>query len=113
MNASVSVRSGETIILGGLVEKNSIENKSGIPFLSKIPFLGFLFGSHSDTGKRAEIVVFITPYVLDSPEEIETESARRKAALSETTDGLWEKGWSDSNLADPPKNRRGIKSLLK
>lgn len=113
MNASVSVRSGETIILGGLVENNNTENKNGIPFLNKIPFLGFLFGSASDTGKRSEIVVFITPYVLDSPEEIETESARRKAALSAESTGMWEKGWSDSNLADPPKNSRGWKSLLK
>ncbi|MEI6166956.1 MAG: type II secretion system secretin GspD [bacterium] len=113
MNASVSVRSGETIILGGLVENNNTANKNGIPFLNKLPFLGFLFGSATDTGKRAEIVVFITPYVLDSPEEIETESARRKAALSADSAGLWEKGWSDSNLADPPQNRRGIKSLLK
>ncbi len=113
MNASVSVRSGETIILGGLVEKDNTTDKTGIPFLSKIPFIGFLFGYASDNNRRSEIVVFITPYVLDSPEEIETESARRKAALSETSEGLWEKGWSDSNLADPPKNRRGIKSLLK
>jgi len=113
MNASVSVRSGETIILGGLVENNNTENKSGIPFLNKIPFLGFLFGTASDTGKRSEIVVFITPYVLDSPEEIETESARRKAALSSDATGMWEKGWSDSNLADPPKNSRGWRSLLK
>lgn len=113
MNASVSVRSGETIILGGLVENDSTNDKNGIPFLNKIPYLGFLFGSASDNTRRAEIVVFITPYVLDSPEEIETESARRKAALSSETDGLWEKGWSDSNLADPPKSRRGLKSLLK
>lgn len=113
MNAAVSVRSGETIILGGLVENTKTENKAGIPFLNKIPFLGFLFGSASDTGKRSEIVVFITPYVLDTPEEIETESARRKAALSGGADGMWEKGWSDSNLADPPKSRSGWKSLLK
>jgi len=113
MTASVSVRNGETIILGGLVKNDQTENKNGIPFLNKIPFLGFLFGSASDTGKRTEVVVFITPYVLDTPEEIETESARRKAALSGDTDGMWEKGWSDSNLADPPKGRSGWKSLLK
>ncbi|MEI6563005.1 MAG: type II secretion system secretin GspD [bacterium] len=113
MNASVSVRSGETIILGGLVENDKINNTSGIPFLNKIPGLGFLFGTASDTDKRTEIVVFITPYVLDSPEEIETESARRKSALSGGSDGMWEKGWSDSNLADPKKGRGGWKSLLK
>ncbi len=113
MNASVSVRSGETIILGGLVENDSTIDKNGIPFLNKIPYLGFLFGSASDNNRRAEIVVFITPYVLDTPEEIETESQRRKAALSEEANGMWEKGWSDSNLADPPKKRRGLKNLLK
>jgi general secretion pathway protein D len=113
MNASVSVRSGETIILGGLVENDSTIDKNGIPFLSKIPYLGFLFGSASDNNRRAEIVVFITPYVLDTPEEIETESQRRKAALSDEANGMWEKGWSDSNLADPPKSRRGLKNLLK
>ena len=107
MTASVSVRNGETIILGGLVKNNNTENKNGIPFLNKIPFLGFLFGAASDTGKRSEIVVFITPYVLDSPEEIEAESARRKAALSANSEGMWEKGWSDSKLADPPRGRVG------
>ena len=84
-----------------------------IPWIGKIPILGIPFRSSGDTDKRSEIVVFITPYVLDSPEEIEVESARRKASLSGASDGMWEKGWSDSNLADPKKSRSGWKSLLK
>ena len=68
-----------------------------------------------DRSKRSEIVVFITPYVLDSPEEIEAEATRRKNALNSTTEGLWEKGWSDSKLAEPPKGRGGQwwRNLLK
>ena len=113
MTASVSVRSGETIILGGLVENSVGQTTSMIPWIGKIPILGIPFRSSGDTDKRSEIVVFITPYVLDSPEEIEVESARRKASLSGASDGMWEKGWSDSNLADPKKSRSGWKSLLK
>ena len=107
MTASVSVRSGETIILGGLVENAVGQTTSMIPWIGKIPILGIPFRSSGDTDKRSEIVVFITPYVLDSPEEIELESARRKSALSGASDGMWEKGWSDSKLADPPRSRAG------
>lgn len=107
MNANVSVRSGETIILGGLVENSTSQDTSMIPWLGKLPILGIPFRSSSDKNKRSEIVVFITPYVLDSPEEIEAESVRRKNSLSAGRDGLWEKGWSDSKLADPPRGRIG------
>ena len=106
MNASVSVRSGETIILGGLVENNTSQNTSMIPWLGKIPILGIPFRDSTDKNTRSEIVVFITPYVLDTPEEIELESARRKNSLSGASDGMWEKGWSDSKLADPPPKGR-------
>ena len=107
MTASVSVRSGETIILGGLVQNQESQDTSMIPWLGKIPILGIPFRNSSDKNNRAEVVVFITPYVLDSPEEIEAESARRKSALSGGNEGLWEKGWSDSKLADPPRGRVG------
>ncbi len=107
MTASVSVRSGETIILGGLVQNQESQDTSMIPWIGKIPILGIPFRNSSDKNNRAEVVVFITPYVLDTPEEIEAESVRRKSALSGGNDGLWEKGWSDSKLADPPRGRVG------
>ena len=107
MNASVSVRSGETIILGGLVENSTSQDTSMIPWIGKLPILGIPFRSSSDKNKRSEIVVFITPYVLDSPDDIEAEASRRKSALNASSEGLWEKGWSDSKLADPPRGRVG------
>jgi general secretion pathway protein D len=115
MTASVSVRSGETIILGGLVENNTSQDTSLIPWIGKLPILGIPFRASSDKNNRAEIVVFITPYVLDSPEEIEAESARRKAALSASSEGMWQRGWSDSKLAEPRQGRVGQwwRNLLK
>lgn len=105
MTAAVSVRSGETIVLGGLVEKT--ENNSGtrIPLLGSIPILGIPFRSTTDKNLRREIVVFITPTVLDNPEDIENESARRKDATIIGGDGMWENRWSNSKLAEPPRSR--------
>lgn len=115
LTASVSVRSGETIILGGLMENTIGQDTSMIPWLGRIPILGIPFRSSTDRNLRSEIVVFITPYVLDSPEEIEAESIRRKSNLTAAQDSMWEKGWSDSKLADPPRSRvrKWWRNLLK
>jgi hypothetical protein len=51
--------------------------------------------------------VFITPYVLDTPEEIEEESRRRREALNAESEGMWKTGWSDSKLAEPRHSRIG------
>ena len=101
MNASVAVRDGETIVLGGLVRKSSTGLRSGIPILSSIPLLGRLFSYKSDEDRRAEVVVFITPYVLETPEEIESKSMKLKDAIN--VKGMWQSDWSDSKLAELSK----------
>jgi general secretion pathway protein D len=99
MNASIAVRSGETIVLGGLVQNTDKNTRTKIPLLGDIPILGMLFRYEEKDKPRKEIIVFITPYVLDTPEEIQAESERRKNGVAST--GMWQKGWSDSKLADP------------
>jgi general secretion pathway protein D len=103
ISASVAVRSGETIILGGLIENNNSQTRSKIPILGDIPILGIPFRYSKSDNPRTEIIVFITPRVLDTPEEIEAESERRKQATSGKD--MWQKGWSDSKLAEPPPGR--------
>ena len=103
MSASIAVRSGESIILGGLVENTKTKSRNKIPILGDIPILGIPFRSSSDDNSRQEVVVFITPRVLDTPEEIEAESHRRKDATD--VQGMWTKGWSDSKLADPAPSK--------
>mgnify|MGYP003730645975 CR=1 FL=1 len=105
--ASIAVRDKETIILGGLVRKYIVKESQGIPVLSSIPVIGRLFGYKGDSQRNGEVVAFITPYVLDTQERIEEESTRRKEALK--IGGLWEKGWSNSELAED----RGISSKKK
>jgi general secretion pathway protein D len=101
MSASVAVRSGETIVLGGLVSNSKINNKSKVPILGEIPLIGVFFQYRKDENTRNEILVFITPYVLDTPEEIEERVERRKNAMSMSPN--WPPA-SDSKMA---KKARG------
>jgi general secretion pathway protein D len=66
--SSVAVRSGETIALGGLMRESRSKSGSGLPFLRRIPAVGDLFGSTSRASRRTELIVILTPKVLESPD---------------------------------------------
>ncbi len=102
MNASVAVRDRETILLGGLVRHRRSRSRSGIPLLHRIPILGVLFGRKDYGVSRDEVIVFLTPYVMNTPEQAMAEAQRRKLHLR--TEGLWTRGWSDSPLAEGPSS---------
>ena len=67
INSTVAVQSGETVVLGGLIRENKTESESGVPGLSKVPVLGFLFGATNDTSRRTELVILITPRAVRDP----------------------------------------------
>ena len=67
--SKVAVRSGETLVLGGLIKDNASNGKSGLPLLSSIPVVGALFGQHKQTNDRTELLVVFTPRVLRSDED--------------------------------------------
>jgi len=99
LSADIAVKSGETVILGGLVRNEKTSSNSKVPLLGDIPFIGrYLFGSTSDSDTRSELLIFLTPYVQNTPEEGAAEARRRKDYLD--VKGMWTKGWSNSKLAD-------------
>ena len=59
------VRSGETTVIGGIYIDNDTENNSGVPFLMDIPFLGWLFKSTTKSKVKSELLIFITPRILN------------------------------------------------
>ena len=69
LTTEVAVQSGDTIMLAGLIRDSSTQNRSGVPFLSRIPFIGALFGTQSNNTVREELVIFITPRVIRDPME--------------------------------------------
>ncbi len=98
IKAEIAVKSGQTIVLGGQVRESSARSRTKIPLLGDIPLLGRLFNSTSSSKGRTETIVFITPYVLDTPEQVVAETMRRRDSLH--IDGMWKTGWSGSSLAE-------------
>jgi len=65
----VLVRNGQTIVLGGLRDKQSDKSSSGVPILSSLPILGGLFGSTQRHNTTTELYLFLTPRILQSDED--------------------------------------------
>ncbi len=63
-DAQLVVNNGETVVLGGILTKNESQSEASVPFLSKIPVLGWLFKEVSKTETQDEIMVFITPTIV-------------------------------------------------
>ncbi|MBK1629537.1 type II secretion system protein GspD [Thiohalocapsa halophila] len=72
ITSNVSVRSSQAVVLGGLIQDNSSENKSGVPGLYRAPIIGPLFGETRRQATRTELVVVLTPRVIASDSDIET-----------------------------------------
>jgi general secretion pathway protein D len=68
-SSTISVRDGDTILLGGFIRDAKTDTESGVPFLKDIPLLGSLFKSKSATSKRSELLVLIRPTILKTPED--------------------------------------------
>ena len=111
ISSDVSVENRQTVVMGGLTKKTNVESESGIPILKDIPWIGkWLFGSVSQKEARSELLVFMTPYVLDDAEAAQAEALRRKKALSDPRP--WEdNGWSTSPLADPVSKKEQLRRL--
>jgi type II secretion system protein D len=75
-------RSGQTIILGGLITKDLEEQSRRIPYLADIPVLGRLFRFDTVSNKRTELLIILTPYVVTSAEQIDWINAREGARMS-------------------------------
>ncbi|MBV8799963.1 MAG: type II secretion system secretin GspD [Alphaproteobacteria bacterium] len=70
--SSIAVKDGQTVALGGLIRDNRSQEKTGIPYLNDIPFLGFIFGGTNNQEKRTELLVLLTPRVVRNAEDVKT-----------------------------------------
>jgi general secretion pathway protein D len=68
-NSTVAVKDGETIALGGLIRETKSRSGSGLPFLRRIPWLGELFGSTTRGSRRTELIVLMTPKVIQTEDD--------------------------------------------
>jgi len=75
LSTNILVKDGETIVIGGLFRDVVITSRSQIPLLGDLPLIGGLFRSTSDSTRREEVIVLLTPHIIEEPEE--TNSAAR------------------------------------
>jgi len=82
----VRIRDGETLVIGGLIQTRDLDVEKKIPLLGDIPWLGQLFRQSDVAEVRSELVIFLTPTVLDAPtiRRVERESEERLGALDDT-----------------------------
>ncbi len=75
LETTVLVKSGETLIVGGLIQDHQSKFSSRVPVLGSLPIIGRAFESNTDDFTKTELVVFLTPQILD-PSESTTEDKR-------------------------------------
>ena len=90
-----NVRDGETIVLSGLLQRNTSTDIDKLPLLGDIPILGALFRSKRFQNKETELVVFVTPTIVDSHAPGLADRVRR------ATDRLGEQLGKPPYLSDP------------
>ena len=61
----VRVRDGTTVVMGGLIETESAKNENKVPLLGDIPFVGKLFTGTYSAHSKTELVIFVTPHLVD------------------------------------------------
>jgi len=83
LSTQITMQDGDTIAIGGAITETKTDSTGGVPYLSRIPILGALFGSKSSSVDRSELIMFLTPHViydtnqlLDATEEIKANLKR-------------------------------------
>ena len=102
-SGSVTVPNGKTVIIGGLVQDNTAETVTGIPWLMDIPVLGNLFRSTSTSVEKTTLYLFVTPTIIQDFQKLEEISYERKLEILKLDGNI--------NLVDPNFRAVGIRDL--
>jgi general secretion pathway protein D len=79
--ASVTVKDGQTMIIGGIIEDNKTETVHKVPILGSVPFIGKLFQREESKTEKRELMVFITPHIIHNPEEADEVTQKQQSEL--------------------------------
>jgi type II secretory pathway component GspD/PulD (secretin) len=69
---------GQTVIIGGLLQDTKSKNETKIPLLGDIPVLGNLFKREQTSTAKTELLIFLTPYIVQNPTELAALSDRER-----------------------------------
>jgi general secretion pathway protein D len=84
---TVVVNDGETVAIGGLIDESYTETESGVPFLRDIPYLGWLFKTRSESLRKTNLLIFLTPHIIRNADDLERETIRKRLEVEERIGG--------------------------
>ncbi len=87
---TVVVANGHTVVIGGLIGETDSTQEAKVPFLGDIPVLGWLFKSTTATTRRVNLIIMLTPHIIRSPDDLESESISRRSNFTDTTESTEE-----------------------
>jgi general secretion pathway protein D len=85
---TVVVQSGETMVIGGIIAETKSTSRTGVPYLMDVPVLGQLFRGHSNSNRRTELIVLITPYVVRDRNEARSVTAQFRERVDDVLQEL-------------------------
>ncbi len=89
---TLTVQSGQTIAIGGLIRETVSDGSSGTPWFVRIPIIGFLFGQTSDSISKTELVILISPYVIATPDDVDVVTREFQARITGLSTDVKESG---------------------
>ncbi|MBS4429438.1 type II secretion system secretin GspD [Pectobacterium punjabense] len=100
VNNAVLVSSGETVVVGGLLDKSTNESASKVPLLGDIPVLGHLFRSNSQETKKRNLMLFIRPSIIRDRSQYQSASASKYHSFNAEEEKQREANGGKANLLD-------------
>jgi len=88
INATVRIKDGETVVIGGLIDEAKRNSNYKVPVLGSIPILGYLFRSKSESVDKKNLYVFITPHIIETVAEGEELYENKAGQMDEVREGL-------------------------
>ena len=87
VKTNIMVKDGKTIIIAGLFKEQLTSNDSQVPVVGDLPIVGWLFKKTKDTNIRTELIILITPHIINEPEELASASERKMDDIGRIVEG--------------------------
>ena len=102
-NTTVVVKDGYTVVIGGMIRDDKVENVSSVPILGSIPIIGALFRSQSTTTQKNNLLIFLTPHVISSSKQLQDAARDRAKGRPEFPEEIRERmNLGEDDAADTP-----------
>jgi type II secretory pathway component GspD/PulD (secretin) len=84
---NIMVKDGRTIIIGGLFKEDLTNTDSQVPMVGDLPIVGALFKKTKDANIRTELIILITPHIINEPEQLASESEKKQQDIDRIVHG--------------------------